>query len=114
MKSTDALGDLLQLKRPLIETREAAVRLGISLSRASHLLAGLDRAGLVARIRPGLWTLETEIDPLRVPPYLTAPYPAYISFWSALVRHGMIEQVPGARMLTILPETEHTAGVFEV
>ena len=105
MKSTDALGDLLQLKRPLIETREAAVRLGVSISRASHLLDGLDQAGLVARIRPGLWTLETEIDPLRVPPYLTAPYPAYISFWSALARHGMIEQVPRQIFVASLDRT---------
>jgi predicted transcriptional regulator of viral defense system len=27
-------------------------------------------------------------------PYLTAPRPAYVSLWSALARHGMIDQIP--------------------
>jgi hypothetical protein len=31
-----------------------------------------------------------------VTPALTAPFPAYVSFFSALARHGMIEQIPRA------------------
>jgi predicted transcriptional regulator of viral defense system len=38
--------------------------------------------------------LGPEVDAFSVPPYLTAPFPAYVSFWSALARHDMIEQVP--------------------
>ncbi len=45
-------------------------------------------------MRPGLWALDTDIQPFAVAPYLTAPYPAYVSFWSALAHHGLIEQVP--------------------
>jgi predicted transcriptional regulator of viral defense system len=80
--------------RPIIETREGAARLGVSISRASHLLSSLEASGLVRRLRPGLWALRPQIDPFTVPPYLTAPHPAYVSFWSALGHHGMIEQVP--------------------
>lgn len=94
MKPIDAFGDLLRLQRPIIETREAAVRLGLSLSRTSQLLKSLEESGLVRRLRRGLWALRLDIDPFSVPPYLTAPFPAYVSFWSALARHGMIEQVP--------------------
>ncbi len=94
MRPTDALGDLLRFGRPFIETREAAVRLGVSTARASQLLGSLEQAGLVRRLRRGLWALRSDVDPFTVPPYLTAPFPAYVSFWSALARHGMIQQVP--------------------
>ncbi|MBU1671283.1 MAG: hypothetical protein KKF41_06065 [Actinobacteria bacterium] len=77
-----------------METGEVAVRLGVSTSHASHILDSLQEAGLVLRLRRGLWAIRMDIDPYIVPPYLTAPFPAYTSFWSALARHGMIEQVP--------------------
>jgi predicted transcriptional regulator of viral defense system len=77
-----------------METREVAVRLGVSTSHASHVLASLEEADLVRRLRRGLWSIRPNIAPFMVPPYLTAPFPAYASFWSALVYHGMIEQVP--------------------
>jgi predicted transcriptional regulator of viral defense system len=94
MRAADAYGDLLRLGRPVIQTREAAARLQVSLSSAGHLLRRMEEAGLVRRLRRGLWALHTEIDPLILPPYLTAPFPAYVSFWSALARHDMIEQIP--------------------
>lgn len=94
MRATDAYGDLLQLGRPLIQTGEAAARLSISVSSASHLLRKLETAELVRRVRHGLWALQPNPEPFSIAPYLTAPFPAYVSFWSALARHGMIEQIP--------------------
>jgi predicted transcriptional regulator of viral defense system len=94
MRTTDALGELLRLGRPIIETREAAVRLGVSTARASQLLRSLEGSGLVRGVRRGLWALGLDLDPFTVPPYITAPFPAYVSAWSALARHGMIQQVP--------------------
>lgn len=117
MKRTDALGDLLRMGRPIIETREVAVRLGISLSRASHLLRSLEESGLVRRLRPGLWALRTDLDPFTIPPYLTAPLPAYVSFWSALARHGMIEQVPRQIFVASLDRTKRvttTVGTYSI
>lgn len=117
MKATDAFGDLLRLRRPIIETREAAVRLGVSVSRASQLLRLLEESGLVRRLRRGLWALRTDVDPLIVPPYLTAPFPAYASFWSALARHGMIEQVPRLIFIASLDRTQRvptTVGTYSI
>lgn len=94
MKATDALSELYQLGRPVIETREAAARLGRSTSRASQILRSLEDSGLALQLRHGLWTLRHDLDPFVLPPYLTAPFPSYVSFWSALARHGIIEQVP--------------------
>lgn len=105
MRPADALGDLLKTKRSIMETREVAVRLGVSTSHASHILDSLQEAGLVLRLRSGLWAIRTDIGPLVIPPYLTAPYPAYTSFWSALAHHGMIEQVPRSIYVASLDRT---------
>jgi predicted transcriptional regulator of viral defense system len=59
----------------------------------------MEKAGLLRRLRRGLWALDPNIEPFAVAPYLTAPFPAYVSFWSALSRHGMIEQIP--RQITV-------------
>lgn len=107
MKPTDALADLLRLERPVLTTREAAVRLGMSISRASQLLRSLEKSGLARRLRRGLWTLRRNLDPFTVPPYLTAPFPAYVSLWSALARHGMIEQVPRRIFVASLARTQN-------
>ena len=109
MKATDAYGDLLRLGRRIIETREAAVRLGVSVSRASQLLRSLEGSGLVRRLRHGLWALRPNVEPFSVPPYLTAPLPAYVSFWSALARHGMIEQIPRQIFVASLARTQRVA-----
>lgn len=106
MKQTDALGDLLRLRQPIIETSEAAARLGVSVSRSSQLLRSLEASGLVRRLRRGLWQLRPDIDPFSVPPYLTAPFPSYVSFWSALARHGLIEQVPRQIFVASLDRTQ--------
>ena len=103
MRSSESYAELLKLGRPLIQTSEAAARLQLGLSSASHLLASLEKEGLVRRIRRGLWALQPNPEPFSVPPYLTAPFPAYVSFWSALARHGMIEQIP--RSISVTPST---------
>lgn len=94
MRTTDALGELQRLGRPVIERREAIARLGVSPARASQILRTLEQGGLVTRLGKGLWLLDRDADPFSIPPYLTAPFPAYVSIWSALARHGMIEQIP--------------------
>lgn len=94
MKATDAYADLLRMDRPIVTTREAAVRWQAQQRTASQRLRAMEEAGLVRRLRRGLWALDLRVEPLAVAPYLTAPFPAYVSFWSALSHHGMIEQIP--------------------
>jgi predicted transcriptional regulator of viral defense system len=38
--------------------------------------------------------LAENFDPLEAVPYLTAPWPSYVSLYSALSRHGLIEEIP--------------------
>lgn len=111
MRTIDALGELRRLGSPVIATSEAVARLGVSSVRASQILRSLSEAGLVTRLRHGLWLLEQDADPFIIPPYLTAPFPAYVSFWSALSSHGMIEQIPRQVFVATLgrPRTVETA-----
>ena len=92
--ATQALGRLRRLGKNVITTEDASLHLGQTRTAASWTLARLARAGLVRRLRHGLWSLEPEIDPLVLPEYVTAPFPAYVSFQSALRIHGMIGQIP--------------------
>lgn len=94
MRPIDAYGDLLRMKRPIVTTREAAVRWRSEQGTAGRRLRAMEEAGLACRLRRGLWALDLDLEPFVVAPYLTAPFPAYVSFWSALSRHGAIEQIP--------------------
>ncbi len=94
MRTTDAYADLLRFGRPVITTDDAAARLRMTLSAASRTLSRLARSGLVLRLRHGLWSLRTELDPLVLPEYLCAPMPAYVSLQTALYYHGMVSQIP--------------------
>ena len=92
MKPLEAYAELGALGSPVIETRDAATQLRMAPQNATRLLRDAERAGLVIRLRHGLWLLDLSLDTQAIAPYLTAPYPAYISLWSALYAHHMIEQ----------------------
>jgi predicted transcriptional regulator of viral defense system len=94
MRAIDAYADLRRFRKPVLTTEDAALRLRVSASVASRILGRLAKNGLILALRHGLWALDPEIDPLLLPEYLTAPLPAYVSLYTALHRHGMIEQIP--------------------
>lgn len=106
MKATDALAILRSLGVPVVDTADVAAALGLTTAAASQCLARLARAGLVQSVRHGTWWLEDAIDPLRLPEYLTAPLPAYVSLQTALHRHGMIEQIPEIVYAVSLAKTQ--------
>ena len=117
MRVTDAYQELLGVGRTVITTGEATAAWRVSPATAAQRLRSLGDSGVITRIRRGLWALEPEIDPFAVGPYLTAPRPAYVSLWSALARHGMIEQIPRSISLVSLDRARRipTAfGVYEV
>lgn len=117
MKTTDAYVDLLKIGRPVITTGEAAARLKTSNPYASKRLRQMMDAGLIQRIKQGLWGFDSDIEPFSLAPYLTAPDPAYVSMFSALARHDMIEQIPGQIFIASLDRARRIVtevGVFSV
>lgn len=117
MRATDALAELQALGRPVVETGEAVARLGTSSASAGMLLRRLESAGQIERLGRGLWLIDRNADRAVIVPYLTRPFPSYISLWSALSRFGMIEQIPKQVFVISLdrPKTIETPlGVYSI
>lgn len=118
MRAAEALSRLLRLGVPVVRTSEAAAVLEQSRETASKMLGRLADAGLLVRIRHGLWWLgRGPVDPLALPEYLTAPYPAYISLYTALFHHGLLSQIPEAIFAVSLGRTQRvvtSAGAFSI
>jgi len=95
MSAAAMYSTLRRLSVPVLTTAEAAAALQTSASAASRGLRTLEAQGLVRRLRHGLWTLADQpLDPRAIVAELTRPFPAYISFQSALAARGAIDQIP--------------------
>jgi predicted transcriptional regulator of viral defense system len=110
--------ELLPLS-PLFTTAEVAERADVTLSNASRDLAGLEDAGMVVRVRRGLWAVEGHPDfsTYAVVPHLFAEGAGgYVSLLSALNLHGMIEQIPRiVQVVTVRqrPKLRTPVGAYE-
>jgi predicted transcriptional regulator of viral defense system len=118
MRTTDAYAQLQILGRPVLTTRDAAAVWGTTLPTAVRTLTRLVSSELVVKLRQGIWQLgRVPVDPTFVLPVLTNPYPSYVSGWSALSRHGVIEQIPRGVFAVSLdrPKTIDTQlGQFQI
>lgn len=117
MNPRDAIAILRRLGVPAIDTADAAAALKLTTTAASKQLARLARAGLLRSIRQGTWWLEDDLDLLRLPEYLVAPFPAYVSLQTALHRHGLIEQIPEVVYAVSLGKTQRLTtkvGTFSI
>jgi predicted transcriptional regulator of viral defense system len=100
-----ALSKVLAMNVPVFTTSDAATQLGVSNGNASIVLARLAASSQVIRLRRGVWAIKDRVDPLALPEYLTAPFPAYVSLHSALYLHGMISQIPAVTYAVSLART---------
>jgi predicted transcriptional regulator of viral defense system len=117
MNAAAALARLRALRKPVVTTDDAALVLGAERSAATHTLRRLATAGLVKRIRHGLWATDLHLDPLLLPEYLTAPFPSYVSLQSALFFHGMVSQIPNVIYVASLARTRKvrtSVGTFSI
>lgn len=69
---------------------------GLAPAAATKALTRLAEQDLVGRIKRGVWVsrLSTDSNPYEAVPYLRAPWPAYVSLYSALSDHGVVEEIP--------------------
>jgi predicted transcriptional regulator of viral defense system len=117
MRLTDVLARLKELKTPAFRTADVIAYLGIEKDHASKLLARLEDAGHIVRVKRGLWVSPEGLDPLTLPEHLTAPFPSYISMQSALYYHGMISQIPTITYAVSLARTRifrTSLGTFSI
>ncbi|MDA8282405.1 MAG: hypothetical protein M0Z42_03680, partial [Actinomycetota bacterium] len=121
MRPAEAYARLRAIRRPVFASAEAVAALGLDKTATAHHLIGLDRDGLVVKLRHGLWAIPEpfggRVDPLEVLPMLTRPYPSYASLWTALAAHDMIEQIPRATYAVSLDrarEVPTSIGPFRI
>lgn len=84
-------------RTPVFTTAEVAETGNFDVPYVSRSLSKLAEDGQVTRIRRGLWAVSGHPDFSRyvVVPYLFEKEDAgYVSFFTALNQHGMIEQIP--------------------
>lgn len=94
MKLTEAHAALASLAVPTFTTSEAAAALRIERNYCSKVLGRLAETRHVVQLARGRWAIPERTRPFMLPEALTAPSPSYVSLWSALYHHGMIEQIP--------------------
>ena len=117
MNAASALARLRGLAKPVVTTEETILLLGTSPSAATQTLRRLAAAGLVKRVRHGLWAVDLAVDPLVLPEYLTAPLPSYVSLQTALYLHGMVDQIPQVIYAASLARTRRvrtSLGTFSI
>lgn len=118
MRATEALAELGSLRKPVITTAEAAALWSKDLSSASKTLSRLATSSLIQHVRQGIWAIGTAApDTFEVAPVLTRPYPNYVSMYSALFKHGMIDQIPRTIDLMSLGrpmKIETSVGLFTI
>lgn len=95
MRSVDALAQLDTLGKPVVTTAEASALWRMDAPSTSKTLSRLAASKLVRNVRQGIWAIGSkDPDTYEVAPVLTRPYPNYVSMYSALFRHGLIDQIP--------------------
>ena len=117
MNAASALVRLRGVGKPVVTTADATLAFGGQRAAAAQTLRRLAAAGLLVRVRHGLWAIEAGIDPLVLPSYLTAPYPSYVSLQSALFLHGMVSQIPTVIYVATLGPTKRirtSVGTFSL
>lgn len=118
MRSIDALSALGTLRKPVITTAEASAVWGMTAPSASKALTRLAEAHVVQRVGQGMWAMGSgTLDVYEIAPILTRPYPNYVSMYSALFRHAMIDQIPRGVDLMSLGrpmKVVTSAGLFTV
>ena len=87
---------LQELGRCVFTTREVAAFRDASPASTTQVLRRMERDGLIVRAARGIWCVPTDprFTPHVLVPFLSGSHRAYVSFFSALNLHGVIEQIP--------------------
>jgi predicted transcriptional regulator of viral defense system len=94
MRLTEAHRRLLKLPESFFTTNEAAAILGVEGTHATKILSRLAETEHVVRLVRGRWAFPERAHSMALPEALTSPTPSYVSLFSALYHHSIIEQIP--------------------
>jgi predicted transcriptional regulator of viral defense system len=106
MRRTESLVLLKNSLQSFFTTREAASVLGQTAPSTTKILQLLAGDGLIRQIRHGCWTSDVNASPLAYAAWVAAPLPSYISLYTALFYHGIIQQIPQTIYVVSLGKTD--------
>jgi len=81
----------------IAQARQPAEALGLNASQLRWVLSQLARSGWIARIKRGVYAVQSPLLSTELHPYAIAAAlvePMAISHWSALAHHGLTTQIP--------------------
>jgi hypothetical protein len=83
-------------KLRFFRTGDVVTLSGLTTSAAAKALDRLATQGLLQKMKRGLWVRKNleGLNPFEAVPFLTAPWPSYVSLYSALAHHGIVEEIP--------------------
>lgn len=99
----------LKTLAPTFLTKEAASLWAVTTNHAAVILSRLAEQKTVVHLARGRWAYSDMVDPLLLPNILVHPMMAYVSLYSALYYHGMIEQIP----ITVFAISNGKTKIFE-
>ena len=79
---------------PTFLTKDVTTKLQISANYAAVILMRLAHEKAIVHLTRGRWASDYSIDPLLLPNILSYPMMSYVSLYSALYYHGIIDQIP--------------------
>lgn len=96
MSATDIIHLFTKHQLRVFTTGDLATLSNLRMDAASQALRRLQTKGLVLHIKRGVWvsTIAQNILPHEILPFLTAPWPAYVSLENALSEWGILTQIP--------------------
>jgi predicted transcriptional regulator of viral defense system len=98
--SSKSAADIIQLLQEhrlrVFRTSDLITLAGISAGAAAQALRRLADNKLVVSIKREVWAnlMREDLNPMEAVPHLIAPWPGYVSLYSALSHHGIIDEVP--------------------
>ncbi len=99
---------------PIFTTRQFATHCGRPVTSASHSLTRKAKAGTVIRLTRGVWAQpgHPNFTPSSATLYLLGNEQGYISFLTAMHRHGLLSQIPGSIQIATTGHTRRLATEY--
>ncbi len=94
--ATELLRRIQECRLRVFTTSDVLTLTGLARPAATQALRRLAVRGLIARIKRGVWVnlLVHDLNPWEAVSHLRAPWPSYISLYSALAEYGVFEEIP--------------------
>jgi len=98
MSTLELVNIIINKKLRIFTTADFIMLTQMKKSAACKALERLSKKKIIARLKRGVWVsqLAKDILPAEALPYLTLPWPSYVSLESALSEYGIISQIPTA------------------